>query len=279
MNNLVIGNTSQLAHYFPDDFIKVSSRNIMRKMHELKSRSYDRIYITFAEQRLHEITDVGAYMKVNHDLTLKIIDELSAYANTIVVYGSCELWNNCMGAITVNEPINYKIPNLYHGYCFSKHIMIKAAKKKYPNVIAIHPFNFNSPYRKGDFLFAKIFDSIINYKKIEIGDTYFYRDLVHPKYVVERSMLATEDELVGSGRLTFVNDFIRDLYKYADHDLFEYRAMKYEDYVTEKFDNKNQKPILYLKSNEVKYSYFDLLRDTIDDIEKFKKIKNENRSK
>ena len=28
MNNLVIGNTSQLSYYFPDDYEKISSRDI-----------------------------------------------------------------------------------------------------------------------------------------------------------------------------------------------------------------------------------------------------------
>ena len=52
-------------------------------------------------------------------------------------------------------------------------------------------------------------------EKIEIGDTYFYRDIIHPKYVVERSILADKDEIVGSGRLTFINDFIRNLYHFS----------------------------------------------------------------
>ena len=44
--NIVIGNTSQLAYYFPDDYIKISSRNI-----QLTNNQYDRVYICFAEQR------------------------------------------------------------------------------------------------------------------------------------------------------------------------------------------------------------------------------------
>ena len=57
MKNLVIGNTSQLAYYFPDDYEKISSRNI-----EFKNENYDRVYICFAEQR--------TYLKNNRDLFL-----------------------------------------------------------------------------------------------------------------------------------------------------------------------------------------------------------------
>ena len=44
-NNLVIGNTSQLSKYFPDDYRKISSRNI--NDNDLHGK-WDSVYITFA---------------------------------------------------------------------------------------------------------------------------------------------------------------------------------------------------------------------------------------
>jgi hypothetical protein len=138
--------------------------------------------------------------------------------------------------------------------------MIEKIKEKYKNVIILHPFNFNSIYRKEGFLFTKIFDSIINNKKITIGNTYFYRELLHPKFVVEESLKATEDKIIGSGRLTFVNDFIRSLYSYF--------SMNYNNFVTEDFNNISNEKIFYLKSKQVLYK--NLYNDTIRELEKMK---------
>jgi hypothetical protein len=130
-------------------------------------------------------------------------------------------------------------------------------------VFIIYPFNFNSIYRSDDFLFGKIFNSIINKKKIEIGYTYFYRDIVHPKFVVDKSISARGHEIIGSGRLTFVNDFIRDLYQHYQ--------MDYDEYVIENFDKYNEydkRKEYYLNSKKPLYTYMQLLKDTISDIDK-----------
>ncbi|MCK9417562.1 hypothetical protein M0Q97_13050, partial [Candidatus Dojkabacteria bacterium] len=136
-------------------------------------------------------------------------------------------------------------------------IMINEIHKKYKNVIILHPFNFNSIYRKDGFLFSKIFDSIVNQKQITIGNTYFYRELLHPKFIVEQSIIATHDDIIGSGRLIFVNDFIRSLYYYFD--------LNYDDYVTEDSSKNitNNEKIFYLDSKDVLYSELDLFNDTI----------------
>jgi hypothetical protein len=135
--------------------------------------------------------------------------------------------------------------------------MINEIHKKYKNVIILHPFNFNSIYRKDGFLFSKIFDSIVNQKQITIGNTYFYRELLHPKFIVEQSIIATHDDIIGSGRLIFVNDFIRSLYYYFD--------LNYDDYVTEDSSKNitNNEKIFYLDSKDVLYSELDLFNDTI----------------
>jgi nucleoside-diphosphate-sugar epimerase len=261
MNSLIIGNTSQLSPYFPTEYERISSRNIV--LSKYKNSYYDRIYITFAEQRLNEIKEFKPYFDINVDLTLKIINFFKYRSNAIIVYGSCELWNMYNGAINIQDKFNYDLNCSYTGYCTSKHVMIEKIKSlNEKNIFVLHPFNFNSPYRKPGYLFYKIFDSIINRKKIEIGDTYFYRDIVHPKYVVERSIKCDCDEIVGSGRLIFVNDLIRDLYKS--------NSLDYDEYVSENLVNSNPKKPLYLKSSKILYN--NLLNDTFEDIELFKKI-------
>ena len=162
-------------------------------------------------------------------------------------------------------PFNYSSTN----YLDSKRVMIAEIKDKFNNVIILHPFNFNSIYRKEGFLFYKIFDSIINEKKITIGNTYFYRELLHPKYVVEQSINANSDNLIGSGRLIFVNEFIRNLYSYF--------KMEYEDYVTEDYSENltSNEKIFYLKSKQLISN--NLYYDTISEIEKIKNKNGQNK--
>lgn len=254
MKNLVIGNTSQLAQYFPDDYIKISSREI-----SFSNENFDKVYICFAEQRTYIQNDINIFLDTNINYTLKIIDHFSKISNKIIVYGTSELWNNCNGAIDINMPYNYKSTN----YIESKKLMIEKIKEKYENVIILHPFNFNSIYRKDGFLFSKIFDSIINEKKITIGNTYFYRELLHPKFVVKQSIKIEKDEIIGSGRLIFVNDFIRSLYSYFN--------MKYEDYVIEDYKENitSDEKIFYLKSKQIIYN--NIYNDTLMELKLKKK--------
>jgi nucleoside-diphosphate-sugar epimerase len=256
MNNLVIGNTSQLSYYFPTDFIKISSRNIDFNYH--KKQKYDRIFICFAEQRTFIEDDLSLFMDINYTYTIKVIEQLKDCCNKIIFYSTCDLWNNCNGAIDINTNWNY----IHCAYIESKKLITDYIKNNYNNVIILYPFNFNSVYRKEGFLFNKIFNSLINNEKIEIGDTYFYRDIVHPKYVVERSLLCDKDELIGSGRLIHINDFIRRLYSKMD--------MNYDDYVIENFDyNKNKRKTYWENSYICKYD--NLIEDTINEIKQIKK--------
>ena len=259
MNSLIIGNTAQLSYYFPEEYERISSRNINLDFY--KDKFYDRIFFCFGENRtfIEKATDI--FTEINVFYTIKLVKFFTQRCNKLIVYGTSELWNNCEGAINIKTLPNFnKSP-----YIDSKAIMTIAVhqlqydEEIYKNVLVLHPFNFNSFHRKGPFLFGKIFDSILNKKHIEIGDTYFYRDLVHPKHVAERSILANEDEIVGSGRLTFVNDFIRDLYKYYELD--------YDQYVTENMNNnlKVKRKIYYLQSKEHLNS--SLFEDTLLDIQ------------
>jgi len=259
MNSLVIGNTSQLSHYFPNDYIKISSRNIDYNF--ILSQRWEKVFLCFGESRKY-IDDINIHDEVNFYLTLEVIDKLKNNTNNIIIYSSCELWNQYDGKIDINKTYNfYSTPYLQSKYKVTKYI--NQNKKTYDNVIIIYPFNFNSIYRTNNFLFGKIFDSIKNKKIIEIGDTYFYRDMIHPTFVVNESINATEDKLVGSGRLTFVNDFIRDLYSKFD--------MNYDDYVNENtkiFKEYDIRKEYYLDSKVCLYSYDSLITDTINDIKK-----------
>lgn len=271
MKNLVIGNTSQLSQYFPDNYEKISSRNI--NFDEYKDKFYDRIYVCFSEQRTFLSNEYYLlFYDVNVKLTTEIIEFFYKICNKLIYYSTAELWNDCIGEIDLKTTPKYK----HHPYTITKDKMtldirlnknhrLRSENDKWENVIIIYPFNFNSPYRKGDFLFAKIFNSIINEQPIEIGDTFFYRDIVHPKYIVEQSIISEEDKILGSGRLIFVNDFIKDLYSH--YNLNYFKLVKQNDI----YSNKN---IFYLKSKDCLYPYKQLLTDTILDINTFKNIKN-----
>jgi nucleoside-diphosphate-sugar epimerase len=250
MNNLIIGNTAQLSYYFPKNYKRISSRNINFNN---KDR-YDRTYICFAEQRTYIKDNVNIFIDTNVNYTLNVIDHFSKISNKIIIYASSELWNNCNGAINITVPFNYKKSN----YIDSKRIMIEEIKRRFNNVIILYPFNFNSIYRKQGFLFYKIFDSIINEKKITIGNTYFYRELIHPRFVVEKSLKANADEIIGSGRMIFVNDFIRSLYSHF--------GMDYDYFVTENFSENitSNENIFYLKSKDRLYNR--LLEDTTQEL-------------
>jgi nucleoside-diphosphate-sugar epimerase len=203
LKNLVIGNSAQLARYFPIDYLKISSRNIPSSIFD---ENWNVVYIVFAEQRTFN-SNCDDFLHINFNYTLEVINKLKA--NKIIFYSTAELWNNFSGAIDASFEYNFKRSD----YLESKFKISEFLKNSYNNVKIVYPFNFNSVYRNSPFLFGKIFDSIINKKKILIGDTYFYRDITHPKFIVDNSIDIKTDTVLGSGRLIFVNDFIRSLYK------------------------------------------------------------------
>jgi nucleoside-diphosphate-sugar epimerase len=229
--NLVIGDTSQLAYYFPDHFIKISSRDIPELIFD---QEWETVFICFAEQRTYLI-DADCFNKINFDYTINVIKKIKALK--IVYFSTAELWNNCIGEIDAKMAFNYHVS----GYVRSKQLITEYLRSLNDNIIIIFPFNFNSIYRKPPFLFGKVIDSIINRKVIDIGDTYYYRDLLHPSDLVSYSLEANIDTVVGGGELIFINDFIRDLYSAFD--------MSYENYVNENISEKSiyRKNIFYSK--------------------------------
>lgn len=256
MDNLIIGNTSQLSYYFPEDYKRISSRNIDYDF--ILTRNWNTIFICFGESRKF-IGDIQLHDDINFYLTMEIINKLKGISKRVIVYSTCELWNQYDGQIDLSLDFNFYTSSYTQSkYKLCKYILNNSG---YENVFIMYPFNFNSTYRSTEFLFGKVFDSIINKKKIEIGDTYFYRDIIHPKHVVEESINSSTHKIIGSGRLTFVNDFIRELYTSFN--------LKFEDYVTEQIGNYNEyskRNEYYLKSKICKYSYQSLLQDTLIDI-------------
>lgn len=229
MHNLIIGNTSQLFHFFPKNYKNISSRNIDWTSH--KTQKYNYVFILFAEQRtfLNETEDF--FKKINVDYTLKVIDFFKEISNNVVVYSTSELWNNYEGMISLNHAFNYN----YTPYIKSKEILcnfINENKQKYKNVNIIYPFNFNSPFRKDGFLFSKIFASLINKSHIEIGNINFYRDIVHPNIIVKESIQTKTDKLIGTGELINIEKFVIDLYNSLN--------LNFNDYVN--INDKNNLP-------------------------------------
>jgi len=254
--NIVIGNTSQQSNYYPDDYIRISSRNI--DFDYISSERFESAFLTFAEQRIYE--ENIDYIGTNFRYTLEVIEKLLDKTDKVVIFTSCELWSNTSGVITNHTNPDFNISNQY---ALSKLLLFNEIKRlrnldsRYNKVVIVHPFYFNSVYRSKYFLFGKIFDSIVNKKKIEVGNLNFYRDMVHTKFLVKKSIELDKDSMLGSGKLFNVRDFVIDLY-----DSF---GMNYAEYVKE---NPNLIPNDKLIRADVNwdYSYQNLLEDTIEDL-------------
>lgn len=253
--SLIIGNTSQLNHYFPNEFDRISSRNI--DFTKIKKNNYDSIYLLFAEQRTFLNETESFFLDINFDFTLKVIDELKNYCNRIIIYSTSELWNNYSGEVSLEMSYQYN----YSPYIKSKELLcnyINENREKYNNVVIIYPFNFNSIYRKNGYLFFKVFDSLINKNKNFIGDININRDIIHPSIIVNNSITANKDKLIGGGELVNIQKFISDL--------FSNYNMNYQDYLINDSNNNltNHRNEYYSK---IKYSnYNELLNLTFYDI-------------
>ena len=257
MNNLIIGNTSQLNYYFPSNYDRISSRNI--DFHKIKKQKYDKIYILFAEQRTYLNESESFFTDINVTYTLNVIDKIKDFCNNVIIYSTSELWNDYDGAISID--LIYKFN--YSPYIKSKQILcehINSNKNKYSNVNIIYPFNFNSPWRRGNFLFAKIFDSIINKKKVTTGNLNFCRDLTHASIIVENSINKNEDQIIGSGELINIESFVKDLFLLENLD--------YRDYITSDPQNNliNKRKDYFCKEKYLQYN--DLLELTYNDFKR-----------
>ena len=260
MENLIIGNTSQLSYFFSgENNDSISSRNI--NFDAIRVKRYKKIFLLFAEQRTFLKEGNDFFIDVNVNYTLEVIDKLKDYCDRVIIYSTSELWNKYDGGISIDTPYNYfETP-----YIKSKEILcntINQNREKYKNVIIAYPFNFNSPYRKEGFLFKKIFNSLIYGEKITVGNIDFKRDLIHPKIIVDLSSNTEEDIIIGSGELYNVREFIGDL--------FMKLGRKMEDYIT--YDSSNSllnKRNHYYSCNKSS-NYEELVNLTIKDIHEYK---------
>lgn len=225
--DIIIGASSQIAKYFPENIVRTSSR---QNYDYLLDTKWDTVYVCFGENRTYmaESNDenlIRQFYDINYDLTIQTVEAFAPISRRVVVYSTAELWNDCVGPVGIHTPFGFKSNH----YILSKYNLTVKLKDKnrYPNVSIAYPFNFNGVHRKGEFLFGKVFDSILNRKRIRLGDTYYYRDILHPVTAANESMIheVGEDFMIGSGRVIFVNDLIRSLY----HSF----GMEYDDMVEE----------------------------------------------
>lgn len=258
MKNLFLGNGNQLSFFWPRENTEFISRKDINISY-IKSKEWKNVYISYSNGQtfLKDWWYFTQFYQDNVAQPLAMIDAIKDNCEKIYLYSTTELWNKYNGPINTNKPFNFD-QNL--PYVRSKEIMTKLLLERNDNkVIILYPMSFNSAYRKEQrYLFSKIFNSIIEKKEICIGNTYRYRELLHPKFVVQESLNATEHKIIGSGRLIFINDFIRDLYKIFN--------MKYEDYVQENLNNKDDRGIFYTDNKKCLCSYEELLRDTVIDV-------------
>jgi len=216
-NSLIVGKTSQLSYFFPPEYDRISSRDINFSI----IKNYDKIYITFAEQRTFLNETEKFFTDINVDYTLEVINKIKHLCNRVVVFSTSELWNDYEGPVSLDLKFKYN----YSPYIKSKEILseqILSNRHLYSNVDIIYPFNFNSPYRKSGFLFSKIFKSIINKEKISVGNLDFNRDIIHPQIIIKNSISSQGDLLIGSGQTIDIKKFITTLYEKFDLDPEEY---------------------------------------------------------
>lgn len=191
----------------------------------LAADSYNLAILAFGENRTY-LRDLPqeSFEYVNVALTLKAVDRLRHVSNQVIVFGTSELWSRVTGPVSLDTPMtSFDSP-----YIKSKHrLVVNLRSRNYSNVRIIHPFNFNTRFRAGDFLFGKIYSSIFRRSPIILGDTYFERDLVAPSDIVDACLKAdgTNESIVGSGCLINVNHVIKKLYSSA--------GLEYDQYVIE----------------------------------------------
>jgi len=260
--NLIIGETSQLTPYFKEldgNILTVSSRDFTPD--KISNQEFDRVFLTFAEQRTFLTSGYHVFNETNVDYTIKVIREMAPYTKTFVVYLTSELWNNYAGEIDLTMPFYYNF-SPYIGSKEMLHIEILKLRAEGIDIKMVYPFNFNSPYRKEGFLFSKFMSVILHGEHIIVGDLNFTRDIVHPKLIVDASLNTESDVIVGSGNLINVRQFYIDL--------LENFSINYAEYVNEQANTFiNTREPYYLKTE---HKYNNLLNDTIDDIRKFKNI-------
>ena len=138
-SDLIIGGSSQIAKYMPENYHRVSGRIIPEYVFNYP---WKRVYICFAEQRTALADNKrfkSEFYDVNFHKTLAVINKLTA--QTIVCFSTTELWNMCHGAIDLQTPYNFK-----ENYYTDSKLLLTNTLKERENVITLYPFNFNSRF-------------------------------------------------------------------------------------------------------------------------------------
>ena len=257
--NLIIGNTSQQSYYYPDDYVRISSRNL--DFNFLKQNKFNSVYLTFAEQRIYD-NNID-YINPNFLYVLKIIENVLDNSDKIVLFTSCELWANKVGLISLDSDPDFNIKNQY---TISKLLLFNEIKRlrkiddRYNKIIMVHPFYFNSCKRSPYFLFGKIYNSIIKKEKINTGNLNFYRDIIHVKFLVNKCIKLKQDSMMGCGQLINIKKYVVDLYNSF--------GLDFHEFVNEDITADPVSKLIYPKVSWT-YTYQDLLDDTIEDIQKY----------
>jgi len=187
MTNLILGGSSQLAYFL--EGTRVSARDIPDRLIE---REWDRVYICFAEQRTFMDTS-DSFMKVNFDLTKKVIEKLYNHCVEFIFYSTAMLWSGRTGDYDLSCPYSYKESD----YLVSKE-KITEYLKGIDKVKIHYPCNFNSRRRKGGFLFASLYD-VINNKKSKVRCLDFEKEIAHASYIANKSMNTFTDSIIAPG--------------------------------------------------------------------------------
>jgi hypothetical protein len=106
-NSLIIGSTSQLSHYFPKSFHRISSRDVNIEI--IRNGKYECVYILFSEQRTFLNENEDFFIDINVRYTMSLINDIKDYVDNIVVYSTSELWNNYDGKVSVDDKYDYNI--------------------------------------------------------------------------------------------------------------------------------------------------------------------------
>ena len=85
---LLIGNTSQISHFYPK-VVKISSRNINTKIFDSE---WDEVHLPFGLNTKNHTQSY--YDEVNYFYTLDLINQLKRKSQKIVVFSTCELWSD-----------------------------------------------------------------------------------------------------------------------------------------------------------------------------------------
>jgi len=201
MNNLIIGENSQLGYYL--EGVRVSSREIPYEF--ITKYKWNRIYLCFAEQRTF-IDKSNLFNDINYELTKNIVDKLYDTCNQFVFYSTTLLWSGY-------SKYNMDMPYLY------KETNYLSSKEKITNylngiekVVTHYPCNFNSKKRKRGFLFSSLYD-ILKYQKVELKCLDFNKELCHASYVAKKSQCTKTNSIIAPGYCTNIRELFTGICK------------------------------------------------------------------